>query len=190
MRRLRLPSSAISLITTTTKAPASGASHTLAHCQNKEYSVDVPALEYFATLRVEVDAPIEAGQIDAGLRRVIPITGGEIKGTDWQGRVLSAGADFQLIATARRAELDARYIVELDSGERIFIQNRAVRVASPEVTQKLIDGVAVDPSEIYFRCTPVFETASERFQWITERVFVGTGIRRPDCVELTIFAVS
>lgn len=152
--------------------------------------MNTPELHYFATLRVEVDPPLEVGQTDAGLRRVIPITGGEARGNGWQGRVLAGGADFQLIATPRRAELDARYIVETDAGERIYIQNRAIRVADPAITQKLINGEPVDPAEIYFRCTPIFETEAPAFHWITERIFVGTGIRRPDCVELTLYEVG
>lgn len=145
-------------------------------------------LKKFATLKVYVDPPQEIGKTGAGIRRVIPITGGSVEGDGWSGRVLSGGADFQVIVNERRAELDARYVLELPQG-RIFVQNRAVRVAAPEVTEKLIKGEKVDPSEVYFRCTPVMETEVEEYKWVEERIFVGTGIRLPDCVELTFFEV-
>jgi hypothetical protein len=145
-------------------------------------------LKFFATLEVYVDPAQEIGNTGAGTRRVIPITGGKVTGHDWSGVVLNGGADFQVIVNDRRAELDAKYVLELPQG-RIFIQNRAVRVADPSVTKKLIAGEKVDPSEVYFRCTPIMETAIPEFKWIEERIFVGTGVRKPDCVELTLYEV-
>lgn len=151
--------------------------------------MDIPQLKHFASLRVEIATPQEIGAAQFGTRRVIPITGGTVQGNGWNGRVLTGGADFQRIVSPRLAELDARYVLESDDGETIFVQNRALRAADPEVTQKIIDGIPVDPSEVYFKCTPIFETSAERFQWITERLFIGTGVRKPDCVEIDFFEV-
>jgi hypothetical protein len=151
--------------------------------------IQAPQLKHFATLKVEIDAPLEVGVSIHGERRVIPITGGSVQGDGWKGSVLKGGADYQLIVTPRMTHLDAQYVIELDNGELIFIQNKAIRVASAEVTQKIKAGISVDPELIYFRCSPVFETSSPSMQWITERVFVGTGVRRPDLVELQIFEV-
>ena len=151
--------------------------------------MNAPELKHFASLRVDIDAPQEIGAAQFGTRRVIPITGGTVKGNDWSGRVLPGGADFQRIVSPRLAELDARYVLESDEGETIYVQNRALRAADPAITQKIIDGIPVDPSEVYFKCTPIFETSAERFQWITERLFIGTGVRRPDCVEIEFFEV-
>ncbi len=151
--------------------------------------MNTPEIKHFASLRVEIAAPQEIGAAQFGTRRVIPITGGTVKGNDWCGRVLPGGADFQRIVSPRLAELDARYVLESDEGETIYVQNRALRAADPAVTQKIIDGIPVDPSEVYFKCTPIFETSADRFQWITERLFIGTGIRRPDCVEIEFFEV-
>lgn len=146
------------------------------------------ALKFFARLEVFVDPPQEVGVTDSGVRRIIPITSGTVNGENWSGTILGGGADYQVIINERRAELDARYVLEIPQG-RIYVQNRAVRVADPSITKKLINGESVDPSEVYFRCTPIMETAIAEFKWIEERVFVGTGIRHPDCVELTFFEV-
>lgn len=145
--------------------------------------------KHFATLRVEIAAPQEIGEAQFGQRRVIPITGGTVIGDGWQGKVLAGGADFQRIVTPRLSELDARYVLETDEGETIFVQNRALRAADPELVQKIVNGEAVDPAQIYFRCTPILETSAERFKWVTERLFIGTGVRRPDCVELEFYEV-
>jgi hypothetical protein len=149
-----------------------------------------PTLEFFAQLSVMVDRPQEVGQTVHGMRRLIPILGGEARGLDWNARVLPGGADFQLIVNPRLAELDARYVMETDAGDLIYVQNRAVRVAAPEVMSQLIRGEAVDPQLIYFRCSPSFETASPTLGWISERLFVGTGVRRPDRVEMQFFTVA
>jgi len=149
-----------------------------------------PALAFFADLSVQVAAPQEIGSTPAGRRRVIPITGGEVRGAGWQARVLPGGADFQLIVGETMAQLDARYVLETDGGDLVFVQNKALRVASPEVTAKLMRGEPVDPGEVYFRCVPSFETAAPALAWINERLFVGTGVRRPDRVEISVFALG
>lgn len=153
-------------------------------------AVPTPALRFFAELTVHVSPPVEVGQTPAGVRRVIPIVGGEVEGDGWRGRVLPGGADFQRIATPRLAELDARYVLEIDGGDRLYVQNRAIRVAEPEDTQRLMRGEPVDPARIYFRCQPMFETGSERFAWVNERLFVGSGVRLPDRVVMRFFVLE
>jgi hypothetical protein len=81
-----------------------------------------PPLKFFADLRVQVGAPQEVGQTAHGLRRLIPIVGGTAQGDGWSARVLPGGADFQLIVNARLAELDARYVLETDGGDLIYVQ--------------------------------------------------------------------
>lgn len=151
---------------------------------------DVLQLKHFAQLRVTVEQPQEVGETQRGRRRLIPITGGTVRGEGWSGKVLAGGADYQLILTPRLTELDARYTLETDDGELIYVHNSAIRVASPEVTEKLARNEPVDPSLIYFRCTPVFETASKSLGWINERLFVGTGVRRPDAVEMEFYEIT
>ncbi len=121
---------------------------------------------------------------------MVPILGGQVQGVGWTGRVLPGGADFQWIVGQTLAHLDARYIIEIDGGDRIFVQNRAVRAASAEVTAKLLRGEPVDPSLVYFRCSPSFETTSKSLAWIHERIFVGTGVRHPDQVLLRYFVLT
>ena len=149
-----------------------------------------PQLQFFADLSVQVDQPQEVGRVFNAQRRVIPILGGEVTGDGWRGRILPGGADFQLITSDTVAQLDARYVVETDAGDRIFVMNRALRSAPADVTAKLIRGEPVDPALVYFRCVPVFETGSKAFAWINERIFVGTGVRHPDRVEIRVFTVA
>jgi len=149
-----------------------------------------PALRFFADLEVDVGQPQELGRTTRGVRRLIPILGGRATGDGWTARVLPGGADFQLIASATSAELDARYMLETDAGDLIYVQNRAVRSGPAELIARLARGEPVDPSQIYFRCSPTFETASKTLAWINERMFVGTGARHPDRVVLRFFELA
>ena len=150
----------------------------------------IPSLELLARLTVQVAPPIEIGDTPGGLRRVIPIIGGTVTGPGISGRVLPAGADYQLVRPEGVAELDARYVLALDDGTQVFVVNRALRRATPEVTQQLVRGEPVDPSLVYFRCTPRFEAPPGPWRWLMEHVFVGTGVRRPDCVEMAFYRVT
>jgi hypothetical protein len=154
------------------------------------HTLPTPELKFFADLSVQVDKPQEVGKTHHGVRRVIPILGGTVEAQGWRGRVLSGGADFQLLLGPSMAELDARYVIETDAGDMIFVTNRAVRTASPEVMAKIIRGEPVEPSTVYFRCSPSFETASPALSWIAERLFVGTGARHPDKVVMRFFEVA
>ncbi len=152
-------------------------------------SIAAPTLEFFAELSVHVGVPQDVGATLHGQRRLIPILGGEARGAGWTARVLPGGADYQLIVSPRLAELDARYVLETDAGDLIYVQNRALRAATPDVTARLLRGEPVDPAQVYFRCSPSFETASPALGWITERLFIGSGVRRPERVEMQFFAV-
>ena len=91
------------------------------------------------------------------------------------------------LVSARLSELDARYVLETDGGDLIYVQNRAIRSGPPELIARLVRGEAVDPAQIYFRCSPSFETASASLAWMAERMFVGTGARYPDAVAMRFF---
>ena len=116
-------------------------------------TLPAPRLEHLCDLAVTIAAPVKVGQTPAGLRRMIPITGGTVTGPRVNGKVLAGGADFQLILEGgTQAHLDARYVIELDDGSRVFVQNTALRVASLENSQRIMNGQPVNPDDVYFRC--------------------------------------
>ena len=152
--------------------------------------ISSPITELIARVSVTVSEPIEIGDIGSGIRRIIPITGGEVHGPVLHGKVLPCGADFQIVRPEGIAELDARYAFELTDGTRIFVKNTAMRRTTPQVSEALMRGEKVDPSLVYFRCTPQFEVAKGPWRWLMESMFYGTAIRRPDCVELMFYKLN
>jgi hypothetical protein len=149
-----------------------------------------PRLEHLCDLLVDVAPVIDAGDGPFGRRRVIPITGGVVRGPGLSGRVLPAGADFQVVVGGTTAHLDARYLIELDDGARVFVHNTALRHAAPEVSARMMRGEPVPPEAVYFRCQPRFETGDARWRWLGERQFVGAGERLPDAVRLSFWQVA
>ena len=160
-------------------------------------TLPTPLLEPVFDLTVFVAAPVEAGQTfglnSQGRRRIIPITGGSVSG-QVNGVVLPGGADFQLVVSETCADLDARYLLRLDdadwAGAHVFVQNRALRRGSAEDIAKLVRGEPVDPAAIYFRCAPTFEVSHPALAWMTQSLFVGTGARFPDRVQIRVFRVT
>jgi len=150
----------------------------------------VPALVFAFEVRAQVDPPTDLGQTLRGRRRVVPIVGGTFEGPELKGRVLPGGADWQIIQPDGLSELDSRYTLETESGELIYVQNRGIRHAAPEVMTRLLAGEPVDPSEVYFKTMPTFETAAPRLQWLTRSVFVGTGERQPLSVAIRFWRLT
>jgi hypothetical protein len=153
-------------------------------------TLTAPTLEHVCDLAVTIDAPVEVGTTAMGLRRMIPITGGTVSGPLMRGRIVPGGADFQLIVgEGTQAHLDARYVLELDDGTRVFVQNQALRVASAEDSARIRRGEPVDPARVYFRCQPRFEATSAQWAWLAEHQFIGVGLRLPDAVHLSFYKV-
>jgi hypothetical protein len=153
-------------------------------------TLTAPHLEHLCDLAVTIDAPVEVGHTAMGMRRMIPITGGTVTGPHMQGRIVPGGADFQLIVgDGTQAHLDARYVLELQDGSRVFVQNTALRVASAEDSAKIRRGEPVDPARVYFRCQPKFEATHPSWAWLAEHQFVGVGLRLPDAVHLSFYKV-
>jgi hypothetical protein len=157
-------------------------------------TITPPALRHVFTFDVSVTPPIEAGTViglnSRGRRRIIPITGGVVTSHVPElpnGKVVNAGADFQIVVSETCADLDARYMLELDDGSHLFVMNRALRRGSKEDIAALVRGERVDPARIYFRCVPQFEVSNPKHQWLTESIFVGAGERAPDGVKIRIF---
>jgi Protein of unknown function (DUF3237) len=146
-------------------------------------------LRHVADIVVMVGNAIEIGATASGVRRVIPILGGEAFGPRLKGRILAGGADFQTHRKDGVIELDARYVIESENGSRILVQNSGLRHGPVEAMERLVRGEEVDPALIYFRTSPRFETGDDTYRWLMRYVFTGSAIRRPDRVELSVYQV-
>ena len=106
-----------------------------------------------------------------GSQGYTPAIGGTITGPRLNGKVVpNSGADYALVRDDGTIELQAHYLLEVDDGTLIYIQNRGYLVrAAPGATQ---------PS--YFRLTPYFRAPQGPHDWLTRTVIVGGAERRSD----------
>lgn len=153
-------------------------------------ALEQPVLAYLGTLRVEVGEPVVVGETVDGVRRIIPILGGTFTGPRATGRILPGGADYQLIRSATLTELEAKYAVELDGGERLYIDNLGLRSASPEDTAAIARGESVPAERVYFRSAMRIHGPGELGTELAERIVIATGRRLPDAVVLDLHVVG
>jgi Protein of unknown function (DUF3237) len=144
---------------------------------------------YVFTITAHIGSVTSAGDIGTGVRRIIPITGGEVKGERVNGRVCAFGADFQIIRPNELIELEAKYAFQTDDGAVIYVENKGIRFGPVELLQRLNRGEAVDPKLIYFRTVPKFETGAEKYRWLMESLFIGSAARHADRVVIDVHQV-
>ena len=85
--------------------------------------------KYVFTITARIGEVTSAGDIGTGVRRIIPIIGGEVKGEGINGKVCAFGADFQIIRPNELIELEAKYAFETDDGAVVYVENKGLRSA-------------------------------------------------------------
>jgi hypothetical protein len=151
--------------------------------------INIPQLEFVCELTVHVARPPATNEPGMCNGNTMPLAGGTFKGPKLQGTILPGGADWQLIKDAEVAEINARYTLEADDGTLIYISNKGMRVATPEVLKKISSGEVVPPDEYYFRTVPVFEVAKGKYDWLMKSLFIAKGIRNPDTITIQVWSV-
>jgi hypothetical protein len=145
--------------------------------------------ELLGEVGVDLEEPQVLGATPRGIRQIFCVRGGTFKGSKLRGEILSGGGDWFLLRPDGVGELDVRGTIRTDDGHLIYIYYRGILHAPPEVMTRIAQGEAVDASEYYFRTTPVFETASEKYSWLNRIVTVGVGRLAPNWVGYTVHAV-
>jgi hypothetical protein len=149
-----------------------------------------PQLEFAFEVVADVGEPQDLGLTPHGRRRIIPVLGGTFEGPSIRGRVLSGGADWQILRADGTAELDARYTLETAAGSLVYVSNRGMRHGPPHVIQKLNAGEPVDPRDYYFRTVAAFETGAPECEWLTRSLFIGAAERHPRRVVIRFWKVG
>jgi hypothetical protein len=136
--------------------------------------------------RIEADLGeiTEVGATPYGGRRVIEILGGRVSGARLSGRILSGGADWQILRSDGVADIQARYVIETDAGARVLVRSDGLRHGPPGVLDRIAAGEKVDPSLYYFRTALRFEASVPELAWMNRAIFLGFGER--ERVKVTI----
>lgn len=130
------------------------------------------------TLTADVPRIVDMGATPSGQRRIAHVTGGSFTGERLSGTIHAApGGDWILVRPDGATVLDVRITLETDDGQLIYMTYRGIRHGPADVMARLAKGEAVDPASYYFRTTPVFETASPKYDWLNRIVSVASGRR-------------
>ncbi len=130
----------------------------------------------------------EAGATPYGGRRVIEILGGRVAGR-LNGRILTGGADWQIIRADGVADIQARYVIEADGGARVLVTSNGLRHGPPEVLAAIARGAKTDPATYYFRTVMRFETADPALDWLNRIIAIARGERERLAVKLAVHEV-
>ena len=125
--------------------------------------------EFLLELVLDVDA-----QIDAGHTSIAPVTGGTFAGPRIKGTVLPGGADWITQASGHRS-LDVRITLETDDGEFVYMSYTGI-------IRSGADG-------LYWTVRPIFQTASEKYDWLNHSVFIGKSKQVPGKVAYDVFRI-
>jgi hypothetical protein len=120
-----------------------------------------------------------APAVPIGPRTVVAVTGGTFEGPKLKGRVIGPGADWPLKISDTLRVLDVRTILQTDDDQKIYMTYRGV-IRTPPAGQ---------PGERYWRTTPIFETDSKKYEWLTQLVAVGVSFTIPQRVCYRIFEI-
>jgi len=139
-------------------------------------------------IQAELGEIVEAGKTPYGGRRIIEILGGTVEGRV-NGKIMSGGADWQIIRGDGVADVQARYVLETDAGARILVTSNGLRHGPPEVLQRIANGEDVDPSRYYFRTVMRFEASDPSLDWLNRIIAVARGRRDRLAVSLDVFEI-
>jgi hypothetical protein len=146
----------------------------------------VPKFEFVYECQATLSPAVEMGKTVEGQRRIIPITGGSVRGPKIRAELLEGGWDWNLSRNDGAGSVDAAYYMKTDDGVLIRIVNKGVGGGGPPVA-------ASASSELFFMFThPEFEAPAGKYDWLNRSMFVGTlGARRDthDAVLIRVFQI-
>jgi hypothetical protein len=136
-------------------------------------SLPQPRLTLVYRLEATLDTPLDLGDLVAGRRRIIPLTGGAFIGPKLNGTLVpGASADWQIVQPDGTAVADIRYVLRTDSGALLYVQSRGVRHGSADVLARVARGDDVDPAEYTYRTSTQIEASGPDLDWLNKGIFI------------------
>jgi hypothetical protein len=145
-------------------------------------------VEHLADMSVDLESP-QLISSPVGDQLVFIVKGGRIHGPGISGEVLPGGGDWLRAGTDGIGRLDVRVTISTDDGALIGYTSRGLIRVPDDGLARLAAGERLSFAETYVRTTPKFETADERYAWISTVVAIGYGLLPPNGVDYRIYKV-
>jgi hypothetical protein len=152
-----------------------------------------PQLEFVFTIRINLITPgrwLRPTTMGAE-RAAIYLESGDFEGPNIKGIVVpGSGGDWPLVRPDGVIDFDARYLLQVDDGTLIYLQNRGFRWArTPEVAERMARNEPADPSEYYMRVSPKFDVPAGPHDWLAKHMFIGVAEKIPRANAIHYFKV-
>ena len=141
--------------------------------ENQMASAQTPASELESAFLMELSLDV-ADQLDTGHTSIAPVTGGTFSGPRLAGAVRDGGADW-ITQVSGHSSLDVRITLDTDDGDIIYMTYTGV--------------VHRADSGLYWRVRPIFQTASEKYDWLNHIVCIGKSKQIPGKVAYDVFEI-
>jgi hypothetical protein len=129
--------------------------------------------------------------VSFGSRMFLEVAEGRVTGDRLNGRLLGGGGDWIVLGADGWGQVDVRGQIETDDGAFIYTHYTGLLQLNDTVMNATLTGAGTDWDDQYFRTTPRFETADERYQWLATSLFVAQGrLKEGAGVEYQVYRVS
>jgi hypothetical protein len=142
-------------------------------------------VEHLFDMHVDLE-PAQPISTPVGTRMTFITTGGAIDGNKLQGEILPGGGDWLLVGSDGVGRVDVRATIRTHDGALIHYEARGIIKIPADGLERLAAGEVLPFEETYVRTTPKFETADERYAWLSEVVAVGYNILSPNHIDYRI----
>ncbi len=136
-------------------------------------SAQSPASELESRYLMELILDVD-DQLDTGHTSIAPVSGGTFSGPRLSGTVRNGGADW-ITQVSGHSSLDVRITLDTDDGAIVYMAYKGI--------------VARNVNGLYWRVTPLFNTAAESYDWLNHIVCVGKSKQVPGKVAYDIFEI-
>lgn len=133
--------------------------------------------------------PAQSISTALGSRLTFITTGGTIDGPSLQGAILPGGGDWLLVGTDGVGRVDVRATIRTHDNALIHYEARGIIKIPADGLARLAGDEVLPFEETYVRTTPTFETADERYNWLSEVVAVGYNVLSHDHIDYRIYRV-
>jgi hypothetical protein len=143
----------------------------------------MPKLEFVYECDATLSPAVEMGKTVEGQRRIIPITGGTIRGPRIKAELLNGGWDWNLSRSDGASSVEAAYYMKTDDGVLIRIVNTGVGGGGAPPAD------AGDGERFFMFTHPSFEAPAGKYDWLNRAMFVGTLGARKDARNAVLIRV-
>ena len=150
--------------------------------------VDALPVEHLFDMHVDLE-PAQPIPTPVGTRMTFIVKRGVIDGPKLRGEILPGGGDWLLLGSDGVGRADIRATIRTHDDALIHYEARGMIKVPTDGLARLGAGEVLPFDETYVRTTPKFETADERYAWLSEIVALGYNILSPNHIDYRIYKV-